>query len=495
MHEGFITKHGLWTEEQARLAADVRRRVEKENVRLVRVAWSDSHGYARAKAITLPAFEEALRNGYNINVATFTLDATGGRVFRSFVRGGGMDLDEMTGSPNLIIVPDPATFRVLPWAPGIGWILCDEYFPDGRPFHFSSRRILRQQVERLADQDLSLRVGLEVEWYMRKVVDDTLTDDHAAQQGQRGIPINTAPIEPGFSYQSESNLDLVQPILSRLAEVYDQLGLPLRSLENEFGPGQLECTFGVQDAMQAADDFLLFRTATRQVCRREGYMASFMCWPAFEGYYASGWHLHQSLADKNTGENLCIPADKSADLSDQGRHFLGGLLEHTLPGTIFSTPTVNGYRRFRPNSLAPDRVTWGPDHRGVLIRTLGGHDDPGTRLENRIGEPAANPYLYIASQIAAGLDGLQQETDPWPSDDDPYAADRPLLPEDLTQAHRLLKEDQFYRTHFGDLFIDYYLALKQAEIDRFRSALAEDGDRHDPARISRWEQNEYFDTF
>src|SRR5829696_10556269 len=125
---GFIEKHGLWTDAQRRHAADLKRRLEKEKLRFVRLAWADPHGYSRAKAVTVPAFFGALNNGYNINVATTTLDSAGARTFASFTRGGGMGLEEMTGSPNLTIVPDPSTFRILPWAPGVGWILCEEYF-------------------------------------------------------------------------------------------------------------------------------------------------------------------------------------------------------------------------------------------------------------------------------------------------------------------------------------------------------------------------------
>lgn len=109
---GFIKRHGLWTGAQHRLAKALAARVKKDKLKLFRVAWADPHGASRAKTVTLPAFLDALENGYNINVATTTLDASGARTFASFTRGGGMNLDEMTGSPNLIIVPDPATFRI-----------------------------------------------------------------------------------------------------------------------------------------------------------------------------------------------------------------------------------------------------------------------------------------------------------------------------------------------------------------------------------------------
>src|SRR5947207_14551635 len=116
----FIHEHGLWTDEQRSRARELRQRLEREPLELVRLAWADPHGASRAKALSLPVFLDALENGYNINVATTTLDSAGGRVFKSFTRGGGMGLDEMTGSPNLTVVPDPSTFRRPPCAPGIG---------------------------------------------------------------------------------------------------------------------------------------------------------------------------------------------------------------------------------------------------------------------------------------------------------------------------------------------------------------------------------------
>src|SRR3954470_1401555 len=161
----FIHEHGLWTDEQRSRARELRQRLEREPLELVRLAWADPHGASRAKALSPAVFFDALVRGYNINVATTTLDSAGARVFSSFTRGGGMGLAEMTGSPNLVIVPDPATYRVLPWAPGVAWILCDEYFSTGVPFHFSPRHLLRQQIKRLEQAGMRLVVGLEIEWY------------------------------------------------------------------------------------------------------------------------------------------------------------------------------------------------------------------------------------------------------------------------------------------------------------------------------------------
>jgi glutamine synthetase len=484
----FIEQHGLWSSEQHARAKDLRK--QAESLELIRLAWADPHGASRAKAVSPATFCEALANGYNINVATTTLDSAGDRVFKSFTRGGGMGLQEMTGSPNLVIVPDPASFRVLPWAKGVGWVLCDEYFRDGTPFHFSPRRLLKRQIARLEERNLRLVVGLEVEWYLARVLEERLSDEHVSIPGVRGRPVQTAPIEPGFSYHSETNLDLMQPVLGELARAYTALGLPLRSIENEWGPGQVECTFSAQDALKSADDLLLFRTATRQVCRRLGCFATFMCRPALKGYYSSGWHLHQSLADANE-KNVFAAAN--ALLSREGEAWLGGLLEHAVASSVFATPTVNGYRRYRPNSLAPDRAGWGYDHRGAMVRVLGGNGDPATRLENRLGEPAANPYLYIASQIICGMDGIERNLQPGPRDDEPYAAQRALLPTSLGQALEALEGSALYRRQLGEVFVSYFLRLKRSELNRFLN-WTED---HPSAEgePTEWEQNEYFDFF
>ena len=286
----------------------------------------------------------------------------------------------------------------------------------------------------------------------------------------------------------------MQPVLSALARHFEKIGLPLRSIENEWGPGQVECTFAARPALEAADHALLFRAATRQICRRMGHFATFMCRPAFKGYYSSGWHLHQSLVDGKSGRNLFMPGREHEHLSPLGQNFLAGLLKYAGPCTAFASPTVNGYRRLRPNSLAPDRATWCHDHRGVMIRVLGAPDDPATRLENRIGESAANPYLYILSQLVAGLDGIENKLDPGPPDEEPYAADRPMLPNSLPAALEALGREPLFRHRLGNVFVDYFLKLKRNEAGRFAQWLKESGVQPGDEPTA-WEQNEYFDFF
>jgi glutamine synthetase len=228
---------------------------------------------------------------------------------------------------------------------------------------------------------------------------------------------------------------------------------------------------------------VLFRSAVKQIARRHGYHATFMCRPKLPNVFASGWHLHQSIVSRTGGDNAFMTKNGPEVLSEFGRGYLAGLLQHARASAVFTTPTINGYKRYRSYSLAPDRAIWGKDNRGVMIRVLGGPGEAATRLENRIGEPAANPYLYMASQILSGLDGVDRKLDPGPSADTPYEAKATLLPKSLSEAVSALTDDPFFREKLGAEFVDYYVHIKNAEIERFQ------------AEVSDWEHREYFEIF
>jgi glutamine synthetase len=242
--------------------------------------------------------------------------------------------------------------------------------------------------------------------------------------------------------------------------------------------------------MTPADTMVLFRSAAKQVMRRLGCHVTFMCRPKIPEVMSSGWHLHQSLRDPADGRNLFIPQTANASaahighyLSDLGARYVGGLLAHAAGAAAFTTPTINGYRRYRPNSLAPDRAIWGCDNRGAMLRVMGGAGDPASRVENRVGEPAANPYLYMASQIFAGLEGIAGARDPGPSADVPYETVAPRLPTNLPDALAALDASSCMREGFGGDFVDYYIHIKNAELARFN------------AEVTEWEQREYFEMY
>ena len=478
--ESFVERHGLWTEAQHDAAARIESVVRERALDVIRLSFPDQHGVLRGKTLVAEDALEALESGCTITTTMFAKDTSHRTVFPVFTAGGGFGMREMEGAADVLMVPDPATFRVLPWADRTGWLLCDVHFADGRPVPFATRHLYRAVLRRLADRGYDYVAGLEVEFHVFRLDNARMAP---ADAGQPGEPPGVSLLSQGYQYLTEQRYDQLEPALETIRRDVVELRLPLRSVEVEFGPSQCEFTFRPTAGLEPADSMVLFRSAVKQICRRHGYHATFMCRPRIPNVMSSGWHLHQSLRDRKTGRNAFMADRSNEPLSRLGRAYLAGLIEHARACTVFTTPTVNGYKRFRPYSLAPDRAIWGRDNRGVMIRVLGGPGDPATRLENRVGEPAANPYLYMASQILAGLDGVDRDLDPGPSADTPYETEAPFLPKSLGEAIRALRDEGFFAQALGDEFIRYYLHIKEAEVARHQ------------AEVSEWEQREYFEMF
>ncbi len=477
----FVARHGLWSDEQRRLAAELPKRWEAEGVELVRFSFADQHGILRGKTLVVAEAVKALETGVAITTTLFAKDTSHRTVFPVFSTGGGFNMPEMQGAADAIMVADPGTAKRLPWAPHTAWLLCDTYFHNGSPVPFDTRRLYRNVLAKLAATGHQFFAGLEVEFHVFKLMDPKLRPEHAAAPGLPGEPPAVELLAQGYQYLTEQRYDLIDPVCELIRRDIMALGLPLRSLEVEFGPSQVEFTFAASTGLSPADDMVLFRSAVKQICRRHGYHATFMCRPKLPNIMSSGWHLHQSLIAAD-GSNAFVATD-GADLSPIGRHYLAGLLAHGRGAAALSTPTINGYKRYRPNSLAPDRVLWGRDNRGAMIRLIGGAGDPATHLENRIGEPAANPYLYFASQIIAGMDGMARKLEPPPSADMPYDTPAETLPHMLEEALAALRADTALSEGLGAGFVEYFCRLKEAEIARFN------------LEVSDWEHREYFEIF
>jgi glutamine synthetase len=485
---GFVAEHGLYTDQQQLAAAEVVQQIERLGLKTVRVIIVDQHGAPRAKLLSPRAAAAAFTNGVDFSGAIYSLDTGNHVVPPAFAPGGGFGIDEFTGFPDIVIVPDPLTFRVLPWAADTGWVLCDAYFSSGAPLPLDGRRLLRKQLDRLAERGMRYLAGLEVEFYVTRRTNSIIGLDETGQP-PRAPEVDV--FAHGYQYLSEVRMDSVLDTVNALRDGLDAVGLPPRSMEDEWGPGQLEFSFSPMEGLDAADAMVLFRSAVKQICQRRGLLASFMCWPSLPNFFASGWHLHASLLDE-TGANLF--AAESETLSPTGRSYVAGQLEHAHAMSLFATPTINGYRRFRPYSFAPDRVAWAVENRGALIRVQGGPGDSGTHLENRLGEPAANPYLYLAADIAAGLDGLERKlVPPAPVTADPYSNEAPALPTSIAEAIGALDGDALYRAQFGSGFVDYFLMMKRAELARFEEAVA--GASDPEAAGLDWQMREYFEFF
>jgi glutamine synthetase len=481
----FIERHDLWTADQTRMAADVERTIKKNKIDVVRFSFADQHGVLRGKTLLASEVASAMRAGVTMTTTLLAKDTAHRTVFPVFTPGGGFNMGEMQGGRDFVMVADPSTFRILPWAANTGWMLCDIYFTNGKPVPFSTRACCRDALTTLGHAGFDFMAGLEVEFYLFKLENPRLQSSDATWPPEAP---EVSLLTQGFQYLTESRFDMIDPAVAILRRGVEALGLPLRSVELELGPSQVEFTFRPMMGLAAADAMILFRSAVKQIARRNGYLASFMCRPALPNAMSSGWHLHQSLIETKSKRNA-FAFDHPDGLSTVGKYYLGGLLAHARAAAAFTTPTINGYKRYRPYSLAPDRAIWARDNRGVMMRVLGQPGDASTHLENRVGEPAANPYLYIASQIYAGLDGIAQRTDPGPSADTPYEHAAELLPKTLGEALTALRADDTFRAGFGAGFVDYYTHIKNAELERFKKESVEQDD------VTPWEQKEYLDLF
>ncbi len=475
----------MWNDAQTKAAAQVERHIKKEKLEIVRFSFADQHGVLRGKALLASEAPGAMRSGVTMTTTLLAKDTAHRTVYPVFTPGGGFAMEQMQGGGDFVMVADPTTFRILPWANKTGWMLCDIYFANGQPVPFSTRARCRDALATLAKAGFDFVAGLEVEFHLFKLTNPRLTPADATWPPEAP---DVSLLTQGQQYLTESRYDMLDPAVELLRRGLEQLGLPLRSVEVELGPSQCEFTFRPQAGLDSADTMVLFRAAVKQIARRHGYLASFMCRPALPNMMSSGWHLHQSLIETRSRRNA-FAFDHRDVLSTVGKYYLGGLLSHARAAAAFTTPTINGYKRYRPYSLAPDRAIWARDNRGAMVRVLGQPGDAATRLENRVGEPAANPYLYVASQIYSGLDGIARRLDPGPSADTPYEAVAALLPKNLGEALTALRADETFRAGFGAAFVDYYTHIKAAELERFQKETRE---QPEP---TPWEQKEYLDLF
>ncbi|MGE4243918.1 glutamine synthetase family protein [Ramlibacter sp.] len=467
--------------------------IEAQQLELVRFAWCDMHGMLRGKTLTAAAAKRGVEEGVGM-VSTLMLKDTSDRtVFKVFEPGGAADIPGFEFASNLLLLADPSSLKTLPWTPKTGWVRAQPWFTDGTPVEIDSRRVLQRALARLNAAGFGMKCGLEVEFHIYRI-EDTQSQLDPMKAAWPGEPPRVSLMHPGYNMLSEHWFDMTEEPLRIVQHTAQALGLPLSSLEIELGPSQVEAVFDVTDAMTAADNMVLFRNATKMALRRAGYHATFMCRPPFPNIISSGWHLHQSLVDLKTGRNLfrrespgagATRRHASATLSPLGEHYLAGLLDHAKATAVFCTPTANGFGRFRPNMLAPQAIVWGRDNRGAMLRVVGECGDDGTRVENRVGEPSANPYLYFASQIHAGLDGIERQLPAPLGTDAPYAEGCEKIPNNLGDALQALRADKSLCAAFGDEFINYFVRVKDSE--RLRFDQAEDKDD--------FQRREYFGRF
>ncbi|MFJ7967731.1 glutamine synthetase family protein [Streptomyces sp. NPDC096324] len=440
---------------------DIRRHMERlaaEGVDVVRVVYPDLIGTDRARDVLLDHLPSACEHGLAFCRAVYHTTPQGDVV----PVAGGLD----AGLPDVSVRPDLSTAAVLPWEPGVATCLGEVTDPaTSAPAPESPRDLLRTVLARCAEHGLRPVVGPELEYFLLEAAPGTPT-------GWRRSPEAT-----GAVYTAGLRADPGNHLLRTLRRLRD-LGIGVITGNHEFDGGQYEINLTHSEALDAADRAFRFKAAVKELARQEGNLATFMAKP-FGDAGGSGFHLHLSCEDTG-GRNVFDDPSGAHGLSATARHAIAGILAHAPALAALANPTVNSYKRFGPDTLAPWLIDWGLDNRSAMVR-IPPERGSGARLELRLGDASANPYLLIAGTIAAALLGVRAGEEPEaPLEGYGYDTARSaLLPTSLAAALDALEADTALTDILGKDFVSSFLTYKRDEVERFG--------RH----VTDWEFTEY----
>lgn len=436
---------------------DIIKMVSDNDVRFIRLQFTDIFGTLKNVAITTSQLEKALDNKCKLD----------GSSIEGFVR---IEESDMT------LRPDLDSFCLFPWRPSpnrVARLICDIYTPDGKPFHGSPRRVLKNVLAECHDMGYSLNVGPELEFFLFH------TDD------QGGPTLKT--LDNG-GYFDMGPIDLGENARRDMVLTLEEMGFEIEASHHECARGQHEIDFKYSEALDAADSMLTFKLAVKTIAHRHGLHATFMPKPIF-GIPGSGMHLNLSLSKGK--ENAFTDSSDKHGLSPVAYHFIAGVMKHIKGITAVTNPLVNSYKRLVPEFEAPVYIAWSAHNRSPLIRIpyAEGH---ATRIELRSPDPAANPYLSLALVLAAGLEGIKLKLEaPSPVDGNIYemtAAQRKKqrvdsLPGDLKEALDEMKKDPLVRAVLGDHIFEKYIEAKELEWTDYKN------------RVSAWEIESYLSKY
>ena len=426
----------------------------KSNVRFLRLQFTDILGVNKNVEIPRSQFEKALDGDIMFD----------GSSIEGFVR-----IEES----DMLLLPDLSTFQVFPWGDpenSVARLICDITTPDGEPFAGDPRGVLKRQLERARAMGFStMNAGMEAEFFMFKL-------------GPEGEP--TTNTHDVGAYFDLAPVDLGEDARRAIVDVLEQMGFEVEAAHHEVAHGQHEIDFRYADALKTADNIATFRFIVRHVAQQFGLMASFMPKPVF-GQNGSGMHTHQSLFRGK--ENAFWDPKAKWELSQIALNYIGGLLNHARGFCAITNPLVNSYKRLVPGYEAPVNVAWSMRNRTPMIR-IPDRRGLGTRCELRIPDPSANPYLALAVQLAAGLDGIENKTDArepvntniWEMS---HREKRRLriddLPHNLEEACNELEKDQVIKEALGEHIFSNFLAAKRQEWEEYIT------------QVSQWELDNY----
>jgi glutamine synthetase len=431
------------TEASPASAEDVLKRVDAENVEFIRFWFTDILGQLKSFAVGRDEVAGAFEDGMGFDGSSIT---------------GFNRIEES----DMIAMPDPSTFRILPWRAGethkVGRLFCDILKPGGEPYEGDPRWVMRRALQRAKDAGYDhFYLGPELEFFLFK-------DDQGTEVLDKG------------GYFDLTTLDVASDFRRDVVFTLRELGIPVEYTHHEVGPSQHEIDMRFADGLAMADNTMTYRIAVKEVAMAHGYYATFMPKPLF-GENGSGMHTHQSLFRGD--ENAFFDSDDEYYLSQTGKGFIAGLLHHARELSALFAPSVNSYKRLVPGYEAPVYVAWSRRNRSALVRVPLYHPgkEQATRAELRCPDPSCNPYLTFAALLHAGLDGIENGYElPEPMDrnlydlthDERVAAGVAQLPETLGEAVDEMAKSELVNKALGDHIFPRYIDLKREEWEDYR---------------------------
>jgi glutamine synthetase len=451
--------------------AALRQKFEEAKIKKVKVGGFDLDGVLRGKYVSLDKFWSVVESGFGFCDVIFGWDIADVLYDNAKVTGWH------SGYPDIHAQIDISTFRIIPAEPDTAAFLVDFVVKDGeahRPHPACPRSLLKTVLAKAAAKGLRAKVGAEFEFWVFKETPETLQ-----QKGFR----NLTPVSPGmFGYswlREEQNRAFCHAILEEMA-AFD---IAIEALHTETGPGVYEAAIAYDDALRAADKAALFKTQMKSLAARHGLAVTFMAKWAHDLPGSSG-HLHQSLwTTDSAGKTKNVFFDESGEgkLSADGRHYVGGLVELMPELTALYSPTINAYKRYVPGVWAPLNASWGIENRTTAVRVIPGSAS-STRVEYRQTAADINPYVAIATSLAAGLWGMETSVEPPPPVRGDASSGLAPLPRTLKDATAALSASVRARTILGEPFVDHYVRTRDWEVRQFERA------------VTDWERARYFES-
>ena len=444
--------------------AELRQELQDRGIDVLRLIYPDVLGITRSKDLLVSQIERAAAHGPAFCQGVWVTNTRGG-----VLDGHGSISD---GLPDLVSRLDATTIRTVPWEPGLAYVIADAFEPNGDPSPIAPRSVLARVLDRYDALGLVPVTGPELEFYLAHQPDGTWAR-----------VLN----KTGRVYTTGSMVD-PDGVFLEMLRMIDRLEIGAFAGNHEFSPSQYEINLWHSDALDAADRTFLFKTGVKDIAAAQGLLATFMGKP-WNDEGGSGFHLHFSVTDDDDVNQMHTG---DGDLSPTALAMIAGIIEHSAALSALTNPTINAFKRLGPDTLAPYRANWGYDNRSAMIR-IPPERGQGTRLELRIGDGAANPYVIAAAVLAAALDGIERNLTPPPAQAGWTYEDEsaPILPMSLQDALDALASDTQLTDLLGATFVSTFVTLKKDELERYAAEVEDPATRD----VTQWEIDEYIEDY